>query len=121
HPSRVLSPIRIDDVPWGTGVLVNGGKNVFSPATTPASMTMAPAIYTPPAGKSARLLDMSDDGSMIAIAEFDTNGSPSTAATHYLLIHTGGERYSAANWQKRLVGAAGAPFWASSMYVHGMV
>lgn len=122
HPTNSQNAIRLATLDMATGDVSTGTgsiDNVNSGTGDLPDQTDLSAIYTPGSGKSCRLLDVSDDGTMISIALFDT----ADGANHEygILIHDGGSIYDSANWTYKTVVAAGAFLWTSSRYSGGMV
>jgi hypothetical protein len=124
HSTNLQNPFRICwlDIPSGNvyGDLVGSAAsrgNAYSTGAALCGMTTIPAIYTPPAGRSARLNDavMEVDWGCIAGCEFDNvdggNGQ------HFLLIWDGvGAVDNPASWAKKVVGASGVEFWTNGHY-----
>ncbi|RIV87509.1 hypothetical protein [Aurantiacibacter zhengii] len=104
HPTNVQNPLRLMalDMEAGTSWKDTAQTDLGDPFTTGsnlATITGLPAIYTPPSGKSFRLMDMARGGDAIIGCEFDNPGDGSSGA-HVMLLYNGGDRFASSGWDK---------------------
>lgn len=106
HPSNSQNAFRLIELDVDTQeVFTSAGASIGdlsnAAAATLVELEDAPAIYTPAAGKSARLMTISPAADMIAGVEWDNPGDQ-TRATHFILIWDGvSDRFTEAAWIKR--------------------
>jgi len=123
HPANVQNELKLFEWDKSNGELSDEGGvlgDIDSGTVGTAILAFAtlPTIRTPAANRSQRLLDVSDDGSMVVLVDFVT--ADDTDAQYYIGILTGASRWVAGDWTFRLIVAAGVPFYAASHYFGGV-
>lgn len=123
HATNLQNPLRCGEFDMATGVVTSASGTLQDIDTAVGALPEATdfaAIYTPPAGKSLRLLDVSDDGTMVAFSQW--TAADGTGQEYYVLVYDGsGSFFDSANWTARKVCDAGANYmWPDSFYSYGM-
>jgi hypothetical protein len=122
HPTNVQNVLRVFNLNLSTGVMSDdaGTIGTIEDGTNDTALSAfadLPAIRTPAASRSQRLLDVRDDGGAILLADFVT--ATGSDLKYYIGRLTGANYYTAAHWTFNEICDAGAMFASATLYPGG--